>query len=120
MGKRHVWMALAVVALCSMAAGCAVYGQQRYGFQEVGSVTNMEQCLRVAGGPDLIQKVGANTVCVYRGIEGFQVLGIYGEVTKKDRVFVFDEAGKMVSDNPVNKGKGMFILGAMSPIFEVE
>ena len=119
MSSRSVWMALAIVAMCSLVAGCTVYGQQRYGPQSVGSVKNMEECLQMAGGPDMMTKSGANTICVYRTIEGFEVLGIYGDVQKKDRVFVFDDNGKLLTDRIVDKGKGMFILGWMTPIFQI-
>ncbi len=114
-------MSLVLVAvICVGAAGCAVYSEQHYGPQNVGSINNIEECMRKAGGPDLMHKSGDKTVCVYRSIIAMQVLGVYGYVDKKDRVMVFDANGKQVSDEVVSKGRGAVILGMMSPAMEIE
>ena len=110
---------LGAVALCLMLGGCTVYGQQKYGPQNLGGIKTLQECMQKAGGPDIMHQVGENTVCVYKSVEGMQVLGVYGTVERKDRVLVFDGKGNLISDDLTAKGQGMFVLGWMSPMFEV-
>lgn len=117
---KCVMLLVLAAVICVGAAGCAVYSEQNYGPQNVGSINTIEEAMRKAGGPSLMHKSGNQTVCVYRSISAMQVLGVYGYVDKKDRVIVFDANGKQVSDEVVSKGRGTLILGMMSPAFETE
>jgi len=117
---RHVFMAVAIVALGVAVSGCTLYSEQHYGPQSLGGVKTLQECLDKAGGPDLMHKAGDKTVCVYHKLDAMQVLSIYGYVEKKDRVLVFDSRGNQVSDDVVDKGRGVFIFGWMSPAFETE
>ena len=111
---------LLTLGLCVMVTGCAVYSKQEYGPQNLGGVNTLAECLRKAGGPDVVSTSGTETTYIYRTVEGFQILGLFGKVTKKDRVIVFDATGKQIKDELVNKGEGLFVIGAMSPVYEME
>lgn len=117
--KNLLVMAL-VVALVIPVVGCVVYSDQKYGPQNFGSAKTMEEALTRAGGPKQVHKVGNTTICVYDYIEGVNILGVYGNVKKKDRVLVFDDRGALTGDYVVDKGQGMFVLGFMSPVMEME
>ena len=117
---KYAMLLVLAAVICVGAAGCAVYSEQNYGPQNIGSINTLDECLRKAGGPDLMHSSAGKTVLVYRSIAAMEVLGIYGYVDKKDRVIAFDANGKQVSDEVVSKGQGMFIIGVMSPAFETE
>jgi len=121
MTKRHALLAVVAVALGLMLSGCAIYTTQNYGPRHMGSVKTLPECLEKAGGPDLIHEAGGKTVVVYRSLDASQILfGIYTYVEKKDRTIVFDKDGNMISDDVVDKGKGIAILGQIVPVVETE
>jgi hypothetical protein len=117
---RHVALVGLVAFVAATTAGCAVYSQQDYGPQNLLRVDTLAGCIAKAGAPDVMQKSGTDTIVVYRSHSAIQVLGIYGSVKKKDRVIVFGEDGKFKSEELINRGEGIAILGAMSPTLEVE
>ena len=121
MAKGHLCMALLALVICTAGVGCAVYSEQNYGPQDIGGVATLTDCLKRAGGPDLMHQAGGRTVCVYRSIEAKQIMGVYAQVKKRDHVFVFRADGTQESYDVVGKGEGVTIIGGlMVPAIETE
>jgi hypothetical protein len=116
MGRKLAFSALFALVLV-LGSGCVVgvYSKQDYGpgtaIVGVSPNQTVEEVVRAVGAPDKVLVVGDTTLLVYTQYEGMQVLGLYGNVKKKDMVIVMK--GGKVTQAPVMvaKGEAMTILG---------
>ena len=107
---------VAVLALCALCSGCAVYSVQRFGPEDVHGTT-LNELIQQNGAPDVIGGNAELMVVGYTRTEGFEVLGIFSNVRKTTTGMVVDKTGKVVSTGTSAPGRGMTILGTWtSPV----
>ena len=118
MAARLSFLAVAMVVMIA-AGGCVfgVYSKQDFGPGVPLGINNgssLADVIKVMGAPDKVYSVDKTSILVYVQLEGMQVLGVYGNVKKKD-VVVIIENGK-VTQPPimVNKGEALTILGFLN------
>ncbi|MBN1420822.1 MAG: hypothetical protein JXP34_18775 [Planctomycetes bacterium] len=123
----RILLVAAVASVLLVSAGCVgVYSRQDYGpnlMQQSAAFTigsPIASAFSTVGAPDATFQSGKQTVYVFKRIEGFQVLSLFGQV-KKTELMVITEEGLIKEVKSVPKGEGLVILApVLTPATEIE
>jgi len=123
----RIMLLVAVGIALVVSAGCVgVYSRQDYGpnlMQQSAAFTigsPITNAFSSVGAPDATFDAGKQTVYVFKRIEGFQILSVFGQVKKTDLMVVTEE-GLIKEVRSVPKGEGLSILApVLTPVTEIE
>jgi hypothetical protein len=107
-------LACALVAATLATSGCGViYSRQKFGSplrgHSVSEGASRADVLANMGAPNAIYKSADSEAFIYKGVSGFNFIGLYGKATRTDTVVVMNGQGTVLGVTTVDLGNGWSI-----------